>query len=71
MLLKQHSLASLRLGTFCAERSTRQCIALRWQLTPNYINSYWATEHGGIVWSRCHDNVDQQLPTRAVGHSLG
>ena len=30
-------------------------------LTPNYINSYWATEHGGIVWSRCHGNDDQPL----------
>ena len=30
-------------------------------LTPNYINSYWATEHGGIVWSRCHGNEAQRL----------
>ena len=21
-------------------------------LTPNYINSYWATEHGGVVFTR-------------------
>ena len=30
-------------------------------LTSNYINSYWATEHGGLVWSRCHGNLDQPL----------
>ena len=26
-----------------------------------YINSYWATEHGGMVWSRCFNHSDQIL----------
>ena len=30
-------------------------------VTPTYINSYWATEHGGIVWSRCFGNASQPL----------
>ena len=30
-------------------------------LTSMYINSYWATEHGGMVWSRCHGNEDQPV----------
>ena len=34
-------------------------------LTKNYINSYWATEHGGIVWSRCYGNDDQPLQGNA------
>ena len=61
-LLAQHNLASLRLGTFCAEPvndAVHRFAAA--QLTRNYINSYWATEHGGIVWSRCYGNVDQPL----------
>ena len=61
-LLAQHSLSSLRLGTFCAEPvndAVHRFAASR--LTANYINSYWATEHGGMVWSRCHGNVDQPL----------
>ena len=29
-------------------------------MTPYYINSYWATEHGGIVWSRVFG--DERLP---------
>ena len=55
--LTSHDLRSLRLGSFCAEPVTKavhQFAAAH--LTPYYINSYWATEHGGIVWSRCHDS---------------
>ena len=61
-LLRQHDLSSLRLGTFCAEplnESVHRFACAR--LTPNYINSYWATEHGGIVWSRLHGNAAQPL----------
>ena len=61
-LLARHSLASLRLGTFCAEpvnEAVHRFAAAR--LTANYINSYWATEHGGIVCSRCHGNADQPM----------
>ena len=61
-ILRQHDLRSLRLGTFCAEpvnEAVHQFAATH--VTPIYINSYWATEHGGIVWSRCHDNAAQPL----------
>ena len=57
---------TLRLGTFCAEpvnEAVHRFAAAH--LTPNYINSYWATEHGGMVWSRCHGNADQ--PVRRGG----
>ncbi|KAL1521309.1 hypothetical protein AB1Y20_020978 [Prymnesium parvum] len=61
-LLAQHDLSSLRLGTFCAEpvnEAVHRFAAAH--LTPTYINSYWATEHGGIVWSRCFANEAQPL----------
>jgi acrylyl-CoA reductase (NADPH) / 3-hydroxypropionyl-CoA dehydratase / 3-hydroxypropionyl-CoA synthetase len=60
--VSQHRLATLRLGTFCAEPVNEAVHRFAvTHLTPNYINSYWATEHGGIVWSRCHGNEDQPL----------
>ena len=61
-LLAEHSFESLRLGTFCAEPVNEAVHRFAMaHLTPKYINSYWATEHGGIVWSRCHGNIDQPL----------
>ena len=53
---------TLRLGTFCAEpvNVAVHRFAARY-LTPYYINSYWATEHGGMVWSRCYGNEAQPL----------
>eukprot|EP00217_Crustomastix_stigmatica_P003829 CAMPEP_0183789346 /NCGR_PEP_ID=MMETSP0803_2-20130417/362_1 /TAXON_ID=195967 /ORGANISM="Crustomastix stigmata, Strain CCMP3273" /LENGTH=692 /DNA_ID=CAMNT_0026033511 /DNA_START=761 /DNA_END=2839 /DNA_ORIENTATION=+ len=47
-----HDLSSLRVATFCAEPVNEHVhkFASR-HITKNYINSYWATEHGGIVWS--------------------
>ena len=61
-LLACHDLSALKLGTFCAEpvnESVHRFAATH--LTPNYINSYWATEHGGIVWSRCLESATQPL----------
>ena len=65
-LLEQHNLSSLRLGTFCAEpvnEAVHRFASMH--VTRNYINSYWATEHGGIVWSRCHDDETQPLQADA------
>jgi len=60
--LAAHDLSLLRLGTFCAEPVNEAVHRFAMaHLTRNYINSYWATEHGGIVWSRCHANADQPL----------
>ena len=36
-------------------------------MTPQYINSYWATEHGGIVWTHFYGNAD--FPLRADAHT--
>jgi acrylyl-CoA reductase (NADPH)/3-hydroxypropionyl-CoA dehydratase/3-hydroxypropionyl-CoA synthetase len=61
-MLHQHNLRSLRLGTFCAEPVNEAVHSFAMMhVTPIYINSYWATEHGGIVWSRCHDDPSQEL----------
>jgi acrylyl-CoA reductase (NADPH)/3-hydroxypropionyl-CoA dehydratase/3-hydroxypropionyl-CoA synthetase len=53
-----HDLSRLKVGTFCAEPVSPavQRFAMD-QLCHRYINSYWATEHGGIVLSRrwAHD----------------
>ena len=45
-------MSSLRVGTFCAEPVSPavQQFAMD-NICQNYINSYWATEHGGIVFS--------------------
>ena len=58
--LALHDLSCLRLGTFCAEPVNESVHAFACaHLTPKYINSYWATEHGGMVWSRLSND-----PTR-------
>jgi acrylyl-CoA reductase (NADPH)/3-hydroxypropionyl-CoA dehydratase/3-hydroxypropionyl-CoA synthetase len=36
-------------------------------MTPWYINSYWATEHGGIVWTHFYGNGE--FPLRADAHT--
>jgi acrylyl-CoA reductase (NADPH)/3-hydroxypropionyl-CoA dehydratase/3-hydroxypropionyl-CoA synthetase len=48
-----HDLSRLKIGTFCAEPVSPavQRFAME-HLCHRYINSYWATEHGGIVLSR-------------------
>ena len=64
--LRTHDVSTLRIGTFCAEpvNEAVHLFAMK-HLTKNYINSYWATEHGGIVWSRCYGNDDQPLQGNA------
>lgn len=66
--VKQYALDSLRVATFCAEPTspTVQDYAMR-LMTPWYINSYWATEHGGIVWTHLFGNGD--FPLRADAHT--
>ena len=50
-LMSKHDLRSLTLGAFCAEPVNEAVHQFATQnLTPNYINCYWATEHGGIVF---------------------
>ncbi len=50
--IQRHDLSGLRLATFCAEPVSEAVHAFgQAHVTPHYINSYWATEHGGIAFS--------------------
>ena len=50
--MSRYDMSSLKVGTFCAEpvSPTVQQFAMD-NICSHYINSYWATEHGGIVFS--------------------
>ena len=49
---EKYNLKSLRIATFCAEPVNKEVHTFaKKYVCPNFINSYWATEHGGIVWS--------------------
>jgi acrylyl-CoA reductase (NADPH)/3-hydroxypropionyl-CoA dehydratase/3-hydroxypropionyl-CoA synthetase len=59
---------TLRVATFCAEPTSPVVQKFGMELvTPWYINSYWATEHGGIVWTHLYGNAD--FPLRADAHT--
>ncbi len=59
---------SLRVATFCAEPTSPVVQKFGMDLvTPWYINSYWATEHGGIVWTHLYGNAD--FPLRPDAHT--
>ncbi|MBC8043224.1 MAG: AMP-binding protein [Rhizobacter sp.] len=66
--IEQYSMQSLRVATFCAEpcSPTVQAYAMN-LMTPHYINSYWATEHGGMVWTHFYGNQD--FPLRPDTHT--
>lgn len=66
--VERYDRSSLRVATFCAEPTspTVQRFAMD-LLTPQYINSYWATEHGGIVWTHPYGNPD--MPLRSDAHT--
>jgi len=64
----QYDLSSLRVATFCAEPTSPAVQRFGMDhVTPWYINSYWATEHGGIVWTHFYGNGD--FPLRADAHT--
>ena len=57
--LKSLDLSSLKHASFCAEPVSESVHRFACQhITPNFMNSYWATEHGGI------------LLTRRLGHTI-
>ncbi len=61
-----HDLSRLRVATFCAEPVSPDVQAYGMaHLTPDYINSYWATEHGGIAWTHFRGNADFPLTADA------
>lgn len=66
--VKHYDMSSLRVATFCAEPCSPSVQQFGMQLmTPQYINSYWATEHGGIVWTHFYGNPD--FPLRPDAHT--
>ena len=66
--IERHDLSSLRVATFCAEPTSPSVQAYGMaHVVPQYINSYWATEHGGIAWTHFYGNAD--YPLRADAHA--
>ncbi len=66
--VERYDMSSLKVATFCAEPTSPAVQRFGMELlTPQYINSYWATEHGGIVWTHPFGNPDQRL--RADAHT--
>jgi acrylyl-CoA reductase (NADPH)/3-hydroxypropionyl-CoA dehydratase/3-hydroxypropionyl-CoA synthetase len=60
--IQRYDLSSLKVATFCAEPVSPAVQAFAMEhITPRYINSYWATEHGGMVWSHFAGNGDFAL----------
>jgi len=69
--IKIYDRSSLKVGTFCAEPTnpTIQQFAMD-LLTHHYINSYWATEHGGIVLTHFFGNEEIRLEPNAHAYPL-
>ena len=66
--VERYDMSSLKAATFCAEPTSPSVQQFAMELmTPQYINSYWATEHGGIVWTHPYGNAD--LALRADAHT--
>ena len=66
--VKRYDLSTLRVCTFCAEPTSPSVQQFGMDLlAPWYINSYWATEHGGIAWTHFYGNSD--YPLRADAHT--
>ncbi|HTA19420.1 MAG TPA: AMP-binding protein, partial [Polyangia bacterium] len=67
--VKLYDRGSLRAATFCAEPVSPSIQKFGMELlTPQYINSYWATEHGGIVLTHFYGNED--FPLAADAHTF-
>jgi acrylyl-CoA reductase (NADPH)/3-hydroxypropionyl-CoA dehydratase/3-hydroxypropionyl-CoA synthetase len=67
--VREWKLDGLRVATFCAEPTSPAVQQFGMEVvTPWYINSYWATEHGGIVWTHPYGNEDFAL--RADAHTF-
>lgn len=64
--IEVYDLSSLKVATFCAEPVSPvvQAFAME-HVTQRYINSYWATEHGGMVWSHFQGAADFTLEANA------
>jgi acrylyl-CoA reductase (NADPH)/3-hydroxypropionyl-CoA dehydratase/3-hydroxypropionyl-CoA synthetase len=66
--LERYDMSSLRVATFCAEPVSPSVQAFGMaHVTSRYINSYWATEHGGIAFTHMFGNED--FPLRPDAHT--
>lgn len=66
--VRQYDMSTLRVCTFCAEPVSPAVQQFGMDvMARQYINSYWATEHGGIVWTHFYGNDD--YPLRADAHT--
>ncbi|NTU83678.1 MAG: AMP-binding protein, partial [Chloroflexales bacterium] len=66
--VRQYDMGTLRVCTFCAEPVSPAVQQFGMEImSPQYINSYWATEHGGIVWTHFYGNDD--YPLRPDAHT--
>lgn len=66
--VRRYDVSSLRVATFCAEPVSPAVQQFGMDhLCAQYINSYWATEHGGIVWT--HFFANDAFPLRADAHT--
>jgi acrylyl-CoA reductase (NADPH) / 3-hydroxypropionyl-CoA dehydratase / 3-hydroxypropionyl-CoA synthetase len=64
--IQAYDMKGLRVATFCAEPCSPPVQAFGMEhVTPQYINSYWATEHGGIAWTHFYGNGDFPLAADA------
>jgi acrylyl-CoA reductase (NADPH)/3-hydroxypropionyl-CoA dehydratase/3-hydroxypropionyl-CoA synthetase len=64
--IQNYDLKGLRVATFCAEPCSPPVQAFGMEhVTSQYINSYWATEHGGIAWTHFYGNSDFPLAADA------
>ncbi|MGY6635716.1 MAG: AMP-binding protein [Erythrobacter sp.] len=67
--LQRYDMSGLRVATFCAEPVSPSVQAFGMEhVTAQYINSYWATEHGGIAWTHFYGNDD--YPLRPDAHAF-
>ncbi|MGJ3230795.1 MAG: AMP-binding protein [Oceanicaulis sp.] len=69
--VKTYDMSSLKVATFCAEPVSPAVQAFAMEhVAERYINSYWATEHGGIVWTHFQGNDDFELRPDAHTYPL-
>ena len=69
--VQQYGMDTLRVATFCAEPTSPAVQQFGMDLMcQQYINSYWATEHGGIVWTHFYGNDDYPLNADAHTYPL-
>ena len=66
--IQEYDLSSLKVATFCAEPVSPSVQAFAMEhVCERYINSYWATEHGGMVWT--HFQGADGFPLEANAHT--